>query len=115
MPESDLGPPSPLVGATGTLKELLAEYQRSLSDEAELQAAPAQAPARQAGGQRSLDDFDLVLERTVDPMRELCRRMAELAVTRRARTKTEDAAKWDAAVFLCNCYGYLVVSAAGSA
>ncbi|KAN0064999.1 Golgi transport complex subunit 6 [Thecaphora frezii] len=104
-PEASLAPPPPLVGVSSTLKELLAEYERSLAD------GQARSPARRPlskqkeGESWSLEDFEMVLQRLVDPMLDLCGRMAEVG---KSRPRAKDEAEWEAAVFLVNCYGYIV-------
>jgi len=45
--------------------------------------------------------FKQILDATVDPALEMCRRMADM--------NTKDASGWDKSVFLVNCLDYLQV------
>ncbi|SPO37663.1 related to conserved oligomeric Golgi complex component 6 [Pseudozyma flocculosa] len=127
-PDAALSAPPPLVGVSATLKELLAEYQRSLADvDVSLATTTTTTSHGGQGAERGLDEFDTILEKLVDPMLDLCRRMARhlsrptpatataaaakadaaapVAAERRGETGSET---WESAVFLENCYAFIL-------
>lgn len=57
-----------------------------------------------------LDDFSQVFSRLVDPMLEMCRRMANLLVEKRGRGKRADQAEWERDIFHVNCLVQVLVS-----
>lgn len=52
-------------------------------------------------------DFERILDAAVDPPLEMCKRMSDLRAP--APGQSERDVKWDKAVFLINCVGYLEV------
>lgn len=88
-PEADLSPPLPLIDACQILRELMAVYDSSLLGH--------ESPAEQEEG------FKDILDVTVDPALEMCRRMTELEAKK-------DVTGWDRSIFLINCIVYLQVS-----
>jgi hypothetical protein len=56
------------------------------------------------------EEFNRILDAAVDPLLEMCRRMADLRVVGGKGGKEEGGMEWDKAVFLVNCFGYLEVS-----
>lgn len=105
--ESDLSPPPPLLATLGTLKELMGEFSRSLAEDDA--AAHAQASMAQADGPTpSLGSFEFVLATLVDALVTLVVRMAEAHISKRPRSRTEAAARWEALVWQCNCLDVLV-------
>ncbi|PWN52466.1 oligomeric complex COG6 [Violaceomyces palustris] len=106
-PSHDLSPPHPLMGACGTLKDLLTEHQRSLAD-GEGQTTTAASTKEGSDQLVRLDDFDQILDRLVEPMVEMCKNLSELTVTKRARGKSLEAALWEKSIFSLNSLGYLL-------
>lgn len=99
LPDDDLSAPPPVLGATATLKELLAVHQASLS-EAELYGDTL--PLKDLA-EHEARDFASVIQRLVEPIHAMCKRMAQAHVERRARSKTEADARWESEIFLANC------------
>ena len=82
-PDAILTPPLALRDACQILREIIAVYETSLVDPAD----------------RATDtEFSTLLEKAVDPLVEMCERMAELR---------KGATNWDKSIFLINCFGYL--------
>lgn len=105
MPEPDLSLPAPLLATIATLKELTSEFSRSLTEDAsagatQVASQPASASEDVAA---SLANFDFVLTNLVDPLVAMVQRMAALNISKRPRSRTEAAAKWDSLLFTCNC------------
>jgi hypothetical protein len=91
-PEIDLTAPLALRESCLILREIMQVYDSALLED--------QTPEEQESS------FVDVLEKTVDPMLEMCTMMAGLMKTDRGE-KTKE---WDTAVFLVNCLVYLEVS-----
>ncbi|KAJ1038338.1 hypothetical protein NDA10_001000 [Ustilago hordei] len=107
-PEQDLSLPPPLVGTLATLKELLSEFSRSLAEDPASQTSEgAQAPKTE-DIKPSLGNFDFVLTKLVDPLRDLIQRMASFHISKRPRSKAEPTAKWESLLFTANCLDSLV-------
>lgn len=96
-PDADLSPPQALLDSTVTLRSILSVYESSLLD----------SDGPEAERERE-DEFARILDAAVDPLLEMCRRMADLRVTRGTKTE-EGGMEWDKAVFLVNCVSYLEV------
>jgi hypothetical protein len=96
-PDADLSPPQALLDSTVTLRSILSVYESSLLD----------SDGPEAERERE-EEFSRILDAAVDPLLEMCRRMADLRVTRGAKTE-EGGMEWDKAVFLVNCISYLEV------
>lgn len=104
-PDSTLTPPLALRDTCQILREILGVYDASLVDEADRES-----------------DFAKVLDRAVDPVVEMCERMAEMrAVPSSGGGSSGSAAvppagsagstaEWEKDIFMVNCLGYLVVS-----
>ncbi|QRV75275.1 Conserved oligomeric complex COG6 [Ceratobasidium sp. AG-Ba] len=85
--EDDLAAPVALRDAAQVLKEIMAVYDSSLlHDEHEGASASGET-----------QNFDTTLTAMVDPMLEMCRRMAAL----------RDKGEWETATFMINCLTYL--------
>ncbi|PWY99918.1 oligomeric complex COG6 [Testicularia cyperi] len=117
MPDVNLLPPPPVLATTGTLKELLSEYSRSLVDDGSGNATGTNASAavmNQASQTKvtvkavSLQDFDFVLEGLVDPMVALWERMASLLVAKRGWGVAEGEARWASLIFTLNCLDHVL-------
>lgn len=91
-PEIDLIAPLALRESCLILREIMQVYDSALLED--------QTPEEQE------TSFADVLERTVNPMLEMCTMMAGLMKADRG----EKAKEWDTAVFLVNCLVYLEVS-----
>ncbi|CAE6537103.1 unnamed protein product [Rhizoctonia solani] len=87
--EDDLAAPVSLRDAAQVLKEIMAVYDSSLLRD-EHQGGVALSDGMQ--------NFDATLAAMVDPMLEMCRRMAALR---------ERGGKWETAIFMINCLTYL--------
>lgn len=88
--EDDLAAPIALRDAAQVLKEIMVVYDSSLlHDEHEGSNTPS----------REMQNFDTTLTAMVDPMLEMCRRMAAL----------RDKGDWETAIFMINCLTYLQV------
>ncbi|KAF8753532.1 Oligomeric complex COG6 [Rhizoctonia solani] len=90
--EDDLAAPISLRDAAQVLKEIMAVYDSSLLRD------------EHQGGislNGEMQNFDTTLAAMVDPMLEMCRRMAAL------REKGEKGEKWETAIFMINCLTYL--------
>ncbi|KAF8606493.1 oligomeric complex COG6 [Ceratobasidium sp. AG-I] len=86
--EDDLAAPIALRDAAQVLKEIMVVYDSSLlHDEHEGSATPS----------GEMQNFDTTLTAMVDPMLEMCRRMAAL----------RDKGDWETAIFMINCLTYL--------
>ena len=96
-PDADLSPPQALLDSTVTLRSILSVYESSLLD----------SDGPEAERERE-DEFSRILDAAVDPLLEMCRRMADLRVIRGTKTE-EGGMEWDKAVFLVNCISYLEV------
>lgn len=101
-PSAELDAPPPLLGACGTLKELLAVHQSSLSEQ---DLFPGHEASATSG-----PNLANVLGRIVDPLLALCRRMAEAHIKKRG-AKAKEAGTWEASIFLTNCLSHLKVGA----
>jgi hypothetical protein len=91
-PDSDLAPPLALIDAAQLLKEMMAVYESSAGEEEE--------DSSRASG------FKGILDASIDPIIEMCRKMANLL-----SSKDDEKDTWDRNVFLANCFTYLQVSA----
>lgn len=103
VPDEDLAPPAPVLGATATLKELLTVHQVSLS-EADLfgDALPLKdLPSEE------MRDFGSVIARLTEPILSLCTRMADSLLASKARSEPEEEAQWERDIFLINCLNYV--------
>ncbi|CAE6466721.1 unnamed protein product [Rhizoctonia solani] len=87
--EDDLAAPVSLRDAAQVLKEIMVVYDSSLLRD-EHQGGVAL--------DNEMQNFDTTLAAMVDPMLEMCRRMAALR---------EKGGKWDGAIFMINCLTYL--------
>ncbi|PWN39100.1 oligomeric complex COG6 [Ceraceosorus guamensis] len=112
-PQADLRAPPPLLGASSTLKELLAVHHSSISEQDQFgNALPLMGQSRAPTGPsqpdeaREADPMERVLSKLVDPMLEMCARMAEVHIKKVSR-KSESLANWEAAIFLCNCFAHV--------
>ncbi|KAG9104660.1 Golgi transport complex subunit 6 [Ceratobasidium sp. 370] len=86
--EDDLAAPITLRDAAQVLKEIMAVYDSSLlHDEHEGGSNPGEETQK----------FDTALAAMVDPMLEMCRRMAAL----------RDKGEWETAIFMINCLTYV--------
>ncbi|KAJ9475807.1 Conserved oligomeric Golgi complex subunit 6 [Pseudozyma hubeiensis] len=103
-PEPDLSLPPPLVATVGTLKELIGEFSRSLTEESSLSTSKelTTAPSEESIT-ASLSNFDFVLIKLVNPLLDMVHRMAALHISKRPRSRTETTAKWESLLFTCNC------------
>ncbi|KAG8740193.1 Golgi transport complex subunit 6, partial [Ceratobasidium sp. 414] len=90
--EDDLAAPIALRDAAQVLKEIMAVYDSSLLHD------------EHGGGPKPGEEtqkFDIALTAMVDPMLEMCRRMAAL----------RDKGEWETAIFMINCLTYVQVRA----
>lgn len=106
--ESDLSPPPPLLATLGTLKELMGEFSRSLAEDDTAVHNPTASIAQGDKPRASLGSFEFVLATLVDALVALVVRMAEAHISKRPRSRTEAAARWEALVWQCNCLDVLV-------
>ncbi|SPO30544.1 related to conserved oligomeric Golgi complex component 6 [Ustilago trichophora] len=109
LPDPDLSLPAPLSATLATLKELMSEFSRSLSEDASPQSTDANShPPVREQVVASLSNFDFVLIQLVDPLLKMVERMATLHVSKRPRSRTEASAQWESLIFTCNCIDSLL-------
>jgi hypothetical protein len=101
--ENDLSVPAPVLGATATLKELLAAHQASLS-EADLFGDALPLKDLKAD---ELRDFSAIVERLATPILLLSRRLADTFTTDRTKGKADEKAQWRKSIFSLNCLAHL--------
>jgi len=101
-PEPDLAAPLALRDFGHVLREIMTDYKRSLTGEETAQEAS--------------EGFTRILDTSLEPALEMCRRMADLMQgSLAAATATSPGGErttahtWDQNVFLINCYVYLQV------
>lgn len=104
-PDSDLGPPAPLIGACVTLKELLHAHQISLSESDLFGDSLPLKDVTDTDG--SATDFSKVIQRFIEPLSALWIRMSLDIVQKRPRGKSEEDGQWDTQLFVINCVGYV--------
>lgn len=105
LPEADLSPPAPVLGASATLKELLSAHQASLSEADMFGDA---LPLKDLPPDESRD-FGLVLSRLIEPIMDVCARMGDalLNASRGRGNEVEEKAQWKRDIFLINCLNYV--------
>ncbi|GAC94333.1 potential intra-Golgi transport complex subunit [Pseudozyma hubeiensis SY62] len=104
-PEPDLSLPPPLVATVGTLKELIGEFSRSLTEDSAFSTSKelTTAPPSEESITACLSNFDFVLIKLVNPLLDMVHRMVALHISKRPRSRTEATAKWESLLFTCNC------------
>ncbi len=89
-PDSDMAPPLALIDAAQLLKEMMTVYESSAVEEESQDAL--------------VDGFKDILDASIEPVIEMCHRMASLLAS-----KDGERDAWDRNIFLANCFAYLQV------
>ena len=100
--------PPPLVGAGTTLKELLFVLKTTLATENDETLDSDESLLDREARQEARRQLDFILAELVESMLDMCKRLSKAISDKRGRTKTEEEAKWEQKIFLCNCIEHVL-------